>query len=152
MATTELQIVHKDYFGAHSTSITCQVYYREREARRAARQASQQQATTSTSQPTTQQGPGSQNHGWDDDNFDYILTPNETINNRYVLQKRIGKGSFGQVVQALDKKTNKEVAIKIIKSKKPFLMQARTEIELLTLLNDNDREDQHNIGEWLSSF
>jgi hypothetical protein len=46
----------------------------------------------------------------------------------------------------LDKKTNKEVAIKIIKSKKPFLMQARTEIELLTLLNDNDREDQHNIG------
>lgn len=42
--------------------------------------------------------------------------------------------------------TNKEVAIKIIKSKKPFLMQARTEIELLTLLNENDREDQHNIG------
>lgn len=50
------------------------------------------------------------------------------------------------MVQALDKMTNKEVAIKIIKSKKPFLMQARTEIELLTLLNENDREDQHNIG------
>jgi dual specificity tyrosine-phosphorylation-regulated kinase 1 len=51
------------------------------------------------------------------------------------------------VVQALDKKTNKEVAIKIIKSKKPFLMQARTEIELLTLLNSNDKEDQNNIGQ-----
>lgn len=38
------------------------------------------------------------------------------------------------------------MAIKIIKSKKPFLMQARTEIELLTLLNNNDKEDQHNIG------
>jgi dual specificity tyrosine-phosphorylation-regulated kinase 1 len=99
------------------------------------------------SQPVVQQGPGTQNHGWDDDNFDYIITPNEVIQNRYVLQKRIGKGSFGQVVQALDKKTNKEVAIKIIKSKKPFLMQARTEIELLTLLNSNDKDDQNNIGE-----
>lgn len=69
--------------------------------------------------------------------------------NRYVLQKRIGKGSFGQVVQALDKNTNTEVAIKIIKSKKPFLMQARTEIELLTLLNTNVPEDQNNIGKFL---
>ncbi|KAL3786974.1 hypothetical protein HJC23_005485 [Cyclotella cryptica] len=138
------------------------VYYREREARRAARQAAAQQqqqqqqasasASASASQPPSQQGPGTQNNGWDDDNFDYILTPNETIQNRYVLQKRIGKGSFGQVVQALDKKTNKEVAIKIIKSKKPFLMQARTEIELLTLLNDNDREDQHNIVRLLTHF
>lgn len=63
------------------------------------------------------------------------------------MHKRIGKGSFGQVIQAFDKKTNKEVAIKIIKSKRPFLMQARTEIELLTLLNNNDPEDQNNIGE-----
>jgi len=69
--------------------------------------------------------------------------------NRYVLQKRIGKGSFGQVVKALDKNTNTEVAIKIIKSKKPFLMQARTEIELLTLLNTNVPEDQNNIGKFL---
>lgn len=130
-----------------------QVYYREREARRAARQAAQQQqqaaaaSTSNPNQPAAQQGPGTQNNGWDDDNFDYIITPNEIIHNRYVLQKRIGKGSFGQVVQALDNRTNEEVAIKIIKSKKPFLVQARTEIELLTLLNVNDREDQNNIGE-----
>ena len=133
-------------------SLNVKVYYREREARRAARQAAQQQqqpsaSSASASQPAAPQGPGTQNHGWDDDNFDYIITPNEVIQNRYVLQKRIGKGSFGQVVQALDKKTNKEVAIKIIKSKKPFLMQARTEIELLTLLSNNDAEDQNNIGE-----
>ena len=66
--------------------------------------------------------------------------------------KRIGKGSFGQVIQAMDKRTNKDVAIKIIKSKKPFLMQARTEIELLTLLNNNDPEDQNNIGELCFRF
>eukprot|EP00956_Cyclotella_meneghiniana_P023099 scaffold44495_cov39-Cyclotella_meneghiniana.AAC.3 len=130
------------------------VYYREREARRAARQAAaqqqqqQQQAEASSSnQPSNQLGPGTQNNGWDDDNFDYIITPNEVILDRYIVHKRIGKGSFGQVIQAFDKKTNKEVAIKIIKSKRPFLMQARTEIELLTLLNNNDPEDQNNIGE-----
>jgi dual specificity tyrosine-phosphorylation-regulated kinase 1 len=42
--------------------------------------------------------------------------------------------------------TDKEVAIKIIKSKKPFLMQARTEIKLLKMLKDNDPEDEHHIG------
>ena len=43
-------------------------------------------------------------------------------------------------------KTDKEVAIKIIKSKKPFLHQARTEIALLSLLKDNDPDDEHHIG------
>ena len=31
-------------------------------------------------------------------------------------------------------------------SKKPFLMQALTEIELLNHLNEKDTDDQHNIG------
>ena len=102
------------------TNLLHQVYYEERYARRAARAAQR-----------TQAGPGPQNNGWDDENYDYIITPNEHIHNgRYQLQRRIGKGSFGQVVKAKDTHTNKEVAIKIIKSKKPFLMQAKTEIML----------------------
>mmetsp|Transcript_9455 Transcript_9455/g.19600 ORF Transcript_9455/g.19600 Transcript_9455/m.19600 type:complete len:605 (-) Transcript_9455:430-2244(-) len=136
------------------------VYYEEREARRAARAAQKafsQQQGHSYGQKQQQQtlqprGPGTQNNGWDDDNYDYILTTGEVIMDRYVIQKRIGKGSFGQVVQALDKNTNKEVAIKIIKSKKPFLMQAKTEIGLLNHLNSHDREDQHNIVQLLSQF
>eukprot|EP00970_Alexandrium_tamarense_P016266 scaffold6342_cov206-Alexandrium_tamarense.AAC.4 len=127
------------------------VYYEEREARRAARRAAQQ--PSSQQDPNAQgAGRGPNNGGYDDENYDYIFTPNEVINDRYVLQKRIGKGSFGQVVQALDKKTDKEVAIKIIKSKRPFLMQAKTEIALLTTLNDNDREDQNNIVQLLTTF
>ena len=66
----------------------CQVYYENREARRAAR-AAQRQATQAA-------GPGVQNDGYDDENYDYILTPNELIHHdRYRLQRRIGKGSFG---------------------------------------------------------
>lgn len=119
------------------------VYYEDREARRAARakeKAKQQQ----------QGAGGANNNGWDDENFDYIFTQGEMFYNRYKVKERIGKGSFGQVVRAEDTESHREVAIKIIKSKKPFLMQAKTEIELLTHLWEKDPEDQHNIGMYRS--
>ena len=43
-------------------------------------------------------------------------------------------GSFGQVVRGFDRVANAEVAIKIIKSRKPFMQQAKTEVELLEML------------------
>jgi len=110
------------------------VYYEERETRRAARAAQK-----------AQKGAGANNNGWDDENYDYIITNGEMFFGRYVIKERIGKGSFGQVVRAIDTESNKDVAIKIIKSKKPFLMQAKTEIELLLQLCDKDVEDQNNI-------
>jgi dual specificity tyrosine-phosphorylation-regulated kinase 1 len=114
------------------------VYYEERDARRAAKQKEKK-------------GSGSNNNGWDDDNYDYLFTAGELFFGRYKIRERIGKGSFGQVVRAEDMETNRDVAIKIIKSKKPFLLQAKTEIELLTHLWEKDPEDQHNIGT-LQSF
>lgn len=65
----------------------------------------------------------------------------ELFNERYTVSTVIGKGSFGQVVKALDNQTQEWVAIKIIKSKKPFLQQAKTEIELLQFLNEKDVSD-----------
>jgi len=159
------------------------LYYQEREARRAVRatnNAATASATRISQQPQqvpsgsnvtmqprsqTQQrvtdpaassqnhGTGTNNNGWDDDNYDYIIRPGEIFyNERYKIMERIGKGSFGQVVRAVDLERDVEVAIKIIKSKKPFLMQARTEIELLNHLNEKDPNDQHNIVRLLTSF
>jgi hypothetical protein len=91
-------------------------------------------------------GQGVHNHGWDDEHYDYILRSGEILEGRYRLSERIGKGSFGQVVRAFDIETNKDVAIKIIKSRRPFLLQARTEIDLLTHLKTQDPSDQNNIG------
>ena len=65
----------------------------------------------------------------------------EVFNERYVVSSVIGKGSFGQVVKAFDNTTSEWVAIKIIKSKRPFLQQAKTEIELLQFLNAKDPTD-----------
>ncbi len=140
------------------------LYYQERDARRAARgaensnsakshsdsntnsQASQSQKQVENS-GSSSHGKGMNNNGWDDDNYDYIIRSGELFyNDRYRIKERIGKGSFGQVVRAIDLERDVEVAIKIIKSKKPFLMQARTEIELLNHLNEKDTDDQHNIG------
>ena len=114
------------------------VYYEERDQRRRNRAAA--------AAAEKKGGNGANNNGWDDENFDYIINPGEVFYNRYKIKERIGKGSFGQVVRAEDLETNQEVAIKIIKSKKPFLMQAKTEIELLTHLWEKDPDDQHNIG------
>lgn len=98
-------------------------------------------------------GAGGSNNGYDDENHDYILREkNEVFNERYELREKIGKGSFGQVIRAYDKKTGEEVAIKMIKSKKPFMLQAKTEIELLQYLNRNDPKDQHFVVRLLDMF
>ena len=59
--------------------------------------------------------------GYDDKHYDYIVKSGELFNDRYEVSSVIGKGSFGQVVKAYDNQRGESVAIKIIKSKKPFL-------------------------------
>ncbi len=105
---------------------------------------------------------GVHNNGYDDQYYDYILRHDEVIQDRYVLKHRIGKvtrciliyhcvqfpdqGSFGQVVCAYDKQKDCEVAIKIIKSKRPFYIQAQTEIELLhRVMSQDENKDNHIV-------
>eukprot|EP00559_Dactyliosolen_fragilissimus_P006108 CAMPEP_0184872926 /NCGR_PEP_ID=MMETSP0580-20130426/41560_1 /TAXON_ID=1118495 /ORGANISM="Dactyliosolen fragilissimus" /LENGTH=410 /DNA_ID=CAMNT_0027375779 /DNA_START=567 /DNA_END=1796 /DNA_ORIENTATION=+ len=115
-------------------------------------QQQQQQQLHVQSHQLQKRGRGVNNNGWDDEHYDYILTDGETFNKRYIIKERIGKGSFGQVVRAIDTKTHKNVAIKIIKSKRAFQVQARTEIELLSLFRDKDRDDRNNIVQLLTQF
>ena len=116
------------------------VYYEER--------------TSSSQNSETQESSnaGARNHGWDDEHYDYIITEGDVFLDRYEIRSRIGKGSFGQVVRAFDREAQRDVAIKIIKSKKPFLMQAKTEIELLSRICTTDRRDEHNIGKYTLRF
>lgn len=120
-------------------------YFEERKQRK---EAQSSQRREQGSQKVT----GVYNNGWDDEHYDYILTTGEVIFDRYEIKERIGKGSFGQVIQAYDRQMMRDVAIKIIKSKRPFQRQARTEIELLTHLKENDRDDQNNIVRLQSHF
>ena len=64
---------------------------------------------------------------------------------RYEILEIIGKGSFGQVIRALDHKTNTHVAIKIIRNKKRFLNQAVVELNILDELREKDADGSHNV-------
>jgi len=83
------------------------------------------------------------NDGHDDENGDYIVRVGDVINDRYEILQRpggkppfLGKGSFGQVVYAMDRLATPQqaVAIKIIKNHKHWHEQAKSEIELLRRL------------------
>jgi len=125
-----------------------QVYYEKRKRR----QEEKTSSANHTGQSTKQRKGSFFNHGWDDENYDYIVKNGELFNDRYTVSTVIGKGSFGQVVKALDNQTQEWVAIKIIKSKKPFLQQAKTEIELLQFLNEKDVSDTACIVRLLEHF
>lgn len=71
---------------------------------------------------------------------------------RYEILEVIGKGSFGQVIRALDHMTNKHVAIKIIRNKKRFQHQALVEVRILDHLRKKDKDFNHNVIHMLDYF
>jgi dual specificity tyrosine-phosphorylation-regulated kinase 1 len=117
-----------------------QVYYENKRKRQAQAQAGAQARTY--------------NDGHDDEHSDYIIRVGERINGRYLVHQKIGKGSFGQVVRALDEKRNETVAIKIIKSRRQFTNQAKTEISLLSELNakESQRGDKQHVVRLFDTF
>ncbi|KAJ8322094.1 hypothetical protein KUTeg_000565 [Tegillarca granosa] len=90
---------------------------------------------------------GAQNNGYDDENGSYIKILDDHLCYRYEIVEVIGKGSFGQVVRAIDHKYDKEVAIKIIRNKKRFHHQALVEVKILDALRRKDKDNQMNLYE-----
>jgi serine/threonine protein kinase len=87
-----------------------------------------------------------------DANFDYIVRPGDMFNNRYMLEKVIGRGSFGQVVRAYDTRTKTHVAIKIIKNNALYVEQALSEVRMTAYLNRIDPDDAHAIMRIFDKF
>lgn len=81
--------------------------------------------------------PGPHNEGYDDANHDFIIVPGEYWDHRYYVIRKLGRGSFGQVVEATDTFTNEKVAIKIIKNKSAFTRQAFVEERVVQFLGQH---------------
>ncbi|XP_070535011.1 dual specificity tyrosine-phosphorylation-regulated kinase 4-like isoform X2 [Ptychodera flava] len=94
----------------------------------------------------------SQNNGYDDENGSYIKVLHDHLVYRYEIFEVIGKGSFGQVVKALDHKTGQMVAVKMIRNKKRFHHQALVEVKILDALRRKDKDNSHNVIHMLEYF
>jgi len=59
------------------------------------------------------------------------------------VTKLLGQGTFGKVVQAKDRRRNKLVAIKIIRSVQKYRDASRIELRVLSTLKANDNENRN---------
>ena len=89
---------------------------------------------------------------WDDEEGYYRIMLKETIDSRYFVKSTLGKGVFASVVRALDTKTDKLVAIKIIRKNDAMLKAGRKEIEVLNKLAEEDPDDKKHMVRLLGSF
>ncbi|XP_075925006.1 dual specificity tyrosine-phosphorylation-regulated kinase 2-like [Petromyzon marinus] len=84
------------------------------------------------------------NHGYDDQEHNYIPVKHEQFNYRFELGRKIGQGGQGVVVQCLDHKTKTPVALKILTSPTHLtfeahqMMELRMSMELQTVRSDVD--------------
>jgi len=101
-------------------------------------------------QLTTPDGP--ENGGFDNDKGEYICDVHDHIAYRFEVQKRIGKGSFGQVFKCFDHKKQEIVALKILRNKKRLYKQGCIEAGILEKLKASDPEDKKNIVRILETF
>lgn len=89
---------------------------------------------------------------WDDPEGYYKIILGELLDSRYHVQANLGQGMFSGVVRAMDIKTKKLVAIKLIRNNETMRKAGYKEIEILQKLKDADLEDKKHMIRLERSF
>lgn len=92
------------------------------------------------------------NYSYDDERGDYLTVLHDHILYRYEVMNPLGKGSFGQVVNVFDHKTNGYSALKMIRNKKRFHHQALVEVKILEHIRERDVESTLNVVHMMDYF
>ncbi|KAI4213881.1 MAG: hypothetical protein LQ351_003576 [Letrouitia transgressa] len=79
----------------------------------------------------------------DEEDGHYIVTPETSLGERYQVCRLLGQGTFGKVVEAVDKRSQTRCAIKIIRSVQKYRDASRIELRVLSTLSQNDRENRN---------
>ncbi|KAH0551358.1 hypothetical protein GP486_007426, partial [Trichoglossum hirsutum] len=82
---------------------------------------------------------------WDDHEGYYRVILGELLDGRYHIQTNLGKGMFSSVVRAMDSKSQKLVAIKLIRNNETMKKAGAKEIEILQKLRLADPEDKKHM-------
>ena len=69
--------------------------------------------------------------------FNYSI--NDNIDYRYQIQSLLGSGAFGDVLACHDHKTNKSIAIKIVKDEPRFHTSCKNEINILNIVSEKSK-------------
>ncbi|XP_068706963.1 dual specificity protein kinase CLK2-like [Montipora foliosa] len=75
----------------------------------------------------------------DDEDGHLIYRHGDMLNSRYEIGSLLGEGTFGKVLDCLDRKTNAYVAIKVIKNVEKYREAAKLEIKALEKIQQRDR-------------
>ncbi|KAJ3083067.1 dual specificity protein kinase kns1 [Quaeritorhiza haematococci] len=78
----------------------------------------------------------------DDKEGHLIVNPGDDITSRYKIMRLLGQGTFGKVVEALDRVKKQYVAIKIIRSIQKYRDASQVEMRVLNTLKQNDPENR----------
>ncbi|CAM8912731.1 unnamed protein product [Rhodiola kirilowii] len=78
---------------------------------------------------------------WREDDKDghYMFALGDNLTPRYKIHRKIGEGTFGQVLECWDRESKEMVAVKVIRGIKKYREAALIEIDVLQLLGRYDR-------------
>ncbi|CAK90666.1 unnamed protein product (macronuclear) [Paramecium tetraurelia] len=88
----------------------------------------------------------------DQPNGDYSYNIKDHIRYQYEIVSLLGQGSFGQVFQVLDHKTQQLYALKVIKNQEKLRKQAIIEANILQYIKDHDTDQLSNIVKNIEQF
>ncbi|VDK41158.1 unnamed protein product [Taenia asiatica] len=83
------------------------------------------------------------NNGFDSKKGEYKTIRHDHIAYRYEVIDTIGKGAFGEVVEAYDHRNQQRVALKIIRNRPNLHEQAKVEVEMLNILMHRDPKNKN---------
>ncbi|KAI9762138.1 MAG: hypothetical protein M4579_000618 [Chaenotheca gracillima] len=82
---------------------------------------------------------------WDDHEGYYKVILGESLDGRYHVQSNLGRGMFSGVIRAMDSRTQRLVAIKLIRNNETMRKAGMKEIEILQQLSTADPEDKKHL-------